>query len=100
MAIHPHTHTHTCTHTRTHNTHTPQHTTHTPGKLLIALVREFLEWAGLEFTVKVFEPEVGSCAEYHGRMGLSKQLVGAAGSGSGRGSEWLGIRTFTPFSTL
>uniref|UniRef100_A0A7S3QQQ7 FGFR1 oncogene partner (FOP) N-terminal dimerisation domain-containing protein n=1 Tax=Dunaliella tertiolecta TaxID=3047 RepID=A0A7S3QQQ7_DUNTE len=44
------------------------------GKLLVALVREFLEWAGLEFTAKVFEPEMGPAAQYHGRMGLSKQL--------------------------
>lgn len=41
----------------------------------MALVREFLEWAGLEFTTKVFEPEVGEAGQYHGRMGLSKQLV-------------------------
>ncbi|KAF5841727.1 hypothetical protein DUNSADRAFT_11507 [Dunaliella salina] len=44
------------------------------GTLLVALVREFLEWAGLEFTAKVFEPEMGPAAQYHGRMGLSKQL--------------------------
>jgi len=61
----------TCARNQTPLTH--PHTT--PGTLLVALVREFLEWAGLEFTVKVFEPEAGPAAEYHGRMGLATQLV-------------------------
>ena len=47
------------------------------GLLLTALVREFLEWSGMEFTIKVFEPEMGDAAGYKGRMELARQLVGA-----------------------
>eukprot|EP00983_Pelagomonas_calceolata_P062349 1147266-Pelagomonas_calceolata.AAC.3 len=59
------------------------------GKLLVALVREFLEWAGLEFTAKVFEPEMGPAAQYHGRMGLSKQLVRMGHTG--HSSTWASL---------
>lgn len=47
-----------------------------PGLLLVALVREFLEWSGMEFTAKVYEPEMGPAADYRGRMDLVRQLVG------------------------
>lgn len=44
------------------------------GRLLVALVREFLEWSGMEFTIKVFAPEMGPEADYKGRMELCRQL--------------------------
>ncbi|XP_064627412.1 centrosomal protein 43-like isoform X2 [Lineus longissimus] len=44
------------------------------GRVTTALVREFLEHFGLEFTVAVFDPETGFKDEYEGRESLSREL--------------------------
>ncbi|KAJ9508932.1 hypothetical protein QJQ45_028251 [Haematococcus lacustris] len=37
--------------------------------------QEFLEWAGLEFTLKVYEPEIGPMPTFKGRSELGRQLL-------------------------
>ncbi|KAL6754534.1 hypothetical protein V8C86DRAFT_2700373 [Haematococcus lacustris] len=44
------------------------------GLQLMSLVREFLEWAGLEFTLKVYEPEIGPMPTFKSRSELGRQL--------------------------
>ena len=45
------------------------------GRMLVGLVREFLDWCNLEFTLKVFEPEIGRVAKFSDRGSLLRQLV-------------------------
>ena len=46
------------------------------GRLVVGLVREFLEWCNLEFTLKVFEPEIGKdVGGSSNRSSLLRQLV-------------------------
>lgn len=45
------------------------------GRMLVGLVREFLDWCNLEFTLKVFEPEIGRVAKSSDRGSLLRQLV-------------------------
>lgn len=44
------------------------------GKLLLSLVREFLEFFNLHFTLSVFEPEVGATTPYASRSELCDQF--------------------------
>ena len=44
------------------------------GLLMVCLVREFMSWAGLGFTVKVFDPEV-ALTEKLDRDELQERLV-------------------------
>ena len=43
--------------------------------MLVELVREFLDWCNLEFTLKVFEPEIGRVSKSNDRGSLLRQLV-------------------------
>lgn len=47
---------------------------------MVDLVHEFLQWCNMEFTLKVFEPELGLGSDYRTRSELVRQLVGAAAS--------------------
>lgn len=44
--------------------------------MILDLVREFLEWSGMEFTLKVFDPEVGNAVELRSRQEIARQMVG------------------------
>lgn len=46
------------------------------GAIVVCLIREFLEFFGLEFTMAVFDPEtqLGQDYEYVGRNKLAKDL--------------------------
>lgn len=44
------------------------------GRLAVGIIREFMTWAGLSFSAKVFDPEVG-VAEKLDRVALQDQLV-------------------------
>ncbi|RZC36706.1 FGFR1 oncogene partner, partial [Asbolus verrucosus] len=46
------------------------------GQLMFCLVREFLEYFDLDFTISVYEPEsyVGSCYKYEGRQKIIEDL--------------------------
>ncbi len=72
------------------------------GSLLVGLVREFLEWTGLEFTLKVYDPEmcIGGSAQAaaaaaapppavpsRSRQDLAKELVRALHGAAG-GVRW------------
>ncbi len=50
------------------------------GPLLVALVRQFLQWSGMQFTLKVFEQEMGPAHEEQGTPAqLADALVSKAG---------------------
>ncbi|OXU30095.1 hypothetical protein TSAR_004184 [Trichomalopsis sarcophagae] len=53
-----------------------QYLANSEGKLLFSLVREFLEYFGLDYTISVFEPETYFGKEYNyvGRKKLSEEL--------------------------
>ena len=50
------------------------------GQVMVDLVHEFLQWCNMEFTLKVFEPELGLGSDYRTRSELVRQLVGTAAS--------------------
>ncbi|KAF7991856.1 hypothetical protein HCN44_010657 [Aphidius gifuensis] len=53
-----------------------QYLENTEGKLLFSLVREFLEYFGLDYTISVYDPEtyIGKDYNYIGRNKLSEKL--------------------------
>ncbi|XP_055951111.1 centrosomal protein 43-like [Argiope bruennichi] len=44
------------------------------GKLVVSLVREFLEYFNLNFTISVFDPEIATSSPYLNRTDLCKEL--------------------------
>ncbi|CAL1274770.1 unnamed protein product [Larinioides sclopetarius] len=44
------------------------------GKLVLSLVREFLEYFNLNFTISVFDPEIATSSPYLNRTDLCKEL--------------------------
>ncbi|XP_013403917.1 FGFR1 oncogene partner isoform X2 [Lingula anatina] len=44
------------------------------GRLATSLVREFLEFFGLDFSIAVFDPETGFAEKYEGRDNIAKEL--------------------------
>ena len=76
------------------------------GRLVVGLVREFLEWCNLEFTLKVFEPEIGKdVGGSSNRSSLLRQLVSpseGAKSAAGPAHTYLSfpLHPLHPESTL
>lgn len=58
-----------------------QYLANSEGRLLFSLVREFLEYFGLDYTISVYDPETYSGKEYNyaGRNKLSEELGIASG---------------------